>query len=450
MKIISAEHVLPVSAPPIPGGAVAFNAGRIVAVGPREKVAEAFPDADQEYFGAAAILPGLVNVHSHLELTALRGFADEFDHDFHNWLIRITTTRGDRLDERDIGISALAGALEGARAGVTCFGDIGRLGSAAFAALAATGLRGIVFQETEFSPDNRTAADDFDSLRRKFELLRTHETPLVRIGISPHAPYTVSARLFEIIAGYAVAESVMLTIHTSESLMEEDLMLYGTGFFAGVYDKLGFEFDSPGESTIGYLGRLGVLSAKPLLAHCVRISDADIELIAESDSRVAHCPKSNAKFGHGPAPLAKLIGRGIKVGLGSDSMASNNVCDLFEEARFAALFARNANRASKFLQPHELIETATLGGARALGLESEIGSLEPGKQADMIVVGLGNLAQIPVHDVNSALVFATNARDVRLTVVAGDEIVRDGSFRNSDQQSAIADLSALAKKMHRD
>jgi 5-methylthioadenosine/S-adenosylhomocysteine deaminase len=447
MKIISADHVLPVSAPPIAGGAVAYDAGRIVGVGPRALITAAFPNAEHEDFGPAAILPGLVNVHSHLELTALRGFADEFDDDFHNWLIKVTTTRGERLGEREIEISALAGAREGARAGITCFGDIGRHGSAGVKALVKSGLRGIVFQETEFSPDNRTAGEDFDQLRRKFEALRECETPLVRIGLSPHAPYTVSARLFGLIADFAIAENINLTIHASESVMEEDLMLYGTGFFAGVYEGLGHKFESPGESTIGYLGRLGVLRARPLLAHCVRVTDADIDLIVTSGSGVAHCPKSNAKFGHGPAPFGKFLERGAKVGFGSDSMASNNVCDLFEEARFATLLARNADSSAKFLQPADLIETATLGGARALGLDSVIGSLESGKQADLIVVGLGNLAQTPVHDVNSALVFASNARDVRLTIVAGEEVVRDGRFRSADDSNLLAEFSELAARM---
>ncbi len=427
MRLLSAKYVLPISAPPIEGGAVAFAGEIIAAVGTKDELVARYPQAVVEDFGESVIMPGLVNVHSHLELTGMRGFADEHDHDFRSWLFKITAARGERLDESEIRLSALAGAIEGALAGVTCFGDIGRLGSAGVEAMKTVGLRGIVFQETEFCPDDRTAADDFAKLIDRFETLRGDASKRVRIGLSPHAPYTVSARLFELIVEHAVRDQVPISIHASESLMEEDLMLHGSGFFAGIYEKFGFEFRSPGISTIEYLERLGVLAAKPLLAHCVRVSDKEIELIAASDARVAHCPKSNAKFGHGSAPFGRFIERGVKVGLGSDSMASNNTCDLFEEARFAALFARNSGSGSRFIQPHELIETATLGGARALGLESEIGSLEPGKQADCIVVGLDRVAQQPVHDVHSALVFASGASDVRLTVVAGEEVARDGA-----------------------
>ncbi len=447
MKILTARFVVPVSEPPIADGAVVIDRDRIVDVGELSAVAESYPQADVEDLGEAAIMPGLVNVHSHLELTAMRGFADEFDHDFHNWLIKITTTRGDRFDADDIELSALAGALEGARAGVTCFGDIARVGTAGLRALTTAGLRGTVFQETEFSPDNRTADRDFEALRAKFETLRASQTALVRIGISPHAPYTVSESLFRLIADYALHDDVPITIHASESVMEEDLMLDGSGFFAAVYPKFGFEFRHPVSSTIEFFDRIGVLRAKPLLAHCVRVSDRDIDLIAASDSRIAHCPKSNAKFGHGTAPFERFVSRGIKVGLGSDSMASNNVCDLFEEARFAALLARNSGAASRFLQPREMIETATIGGARALGFGDEIGTLTEGKQADLIVVSLANIAQQPVHDIYSSLVFASSARDVKLTIVAGREIFRDGRTKVLDESAIGPRLRDLGAKM---
>ena len=280
--------------------------------------------------------------------------------------------------------------------------------------------------------------------------MRARETTLVRAGISPHAPYTVSASLFESITDYSLRDEVKLTIHAAESVMEEDLMLYGTGFFAGVYEKFGFEFRNPASSTIAYFEKIGVLRAKPLLAHCVRVSDADIDLIADSDSRVAHCPKSNAKFGHGAAPFEKFLERGVRTGLGSDSMASNNVCDLFEEARFATLLARTADESNRFVQPREMIETATIGGARALGLEDEIGSLEAGKQADLIVVALDNVAQLPIHDINSALVFATNSRDVLLTVVAGEEIVRNGKSLKVDESEIRKTLAGIGLKMPRE
>lgn len=429
MKILTAEYVLPISSDPIDQGAVAIEGSEIMAVGPSQEVLPQFPAAEIEDFGSAAILPGFVNCHSHLELTAMRGALDGVEHDFRSWLLKINSLR-EAMTDADIEAAAYAGALEGAAAGVTCFGDIGRYGLAGILALKKTGQRGIVFQETDFSPDNRTANGDFAKLGAKYEELRKEGTDLVQVGLSPHSPYTVSSRLFELIAQYAILNRVPLSIHAAESVEETNLMANGEGFFTEFYERLGLNWESPHCTSIVYLERLGVLSARPLLAHCVTVSDSDIVRIAANGASIAHCPKSNAKFGHGYAPLEKFLDAGISVGLGSDSVASNNVCDLLEESRFAILAARNRTKSGSphevraynsrnFLTAKQALEAATLGGAKALGLDHLIGTLEPGKQADLAVVSLNNQAQQPVNDIEAALVFSSNSRDVKIAVVAG-------------------------------
>ena len=447
MKILCADYVLPISAEVIENGAAAIDKTQIVAVGTRREIVGKYPEAVVENFGEAAIMPGLVNCHSHLEITAMRGFLDDVENDFYSWLMKLTTTRAEKLTDADIKIAALAGALEGVRAGVTCFGDIGRFGVAGFEALKTNGLRGLIYQETEFSPDDATAGDDFAKLKDKFLSLKATETALVKVGLSPHAPYTVSRRLFEQITDYALAENFKVSIHAAESNQERDLFLTGKGFFAELYRKLNLDGRSPGKSPVEYLADIGALQSKPLLAHCIKVSDDDIKLIAESHSCIAHCPKSNAKFGHGIAPLEKFTNAKISVGFGSDSVASNNVCDILEEARFATLSARNLPDKKRFLTTREIIETATLGGAKALGLESEIGSLELGKQADLIVVSLNNIAQQPVHDVYSAILYASNARDVVMTMVAGVEICRDGAALKVDEAEIKARMKEIGTKM---
>jgi cytosine/adenosine deaminase-related metal-dependent hydrolase len=423
MKILAAAHVVPIAMPPIPDGAVAIETGQITAVGTKQDLVQQFPSAELQDFGAAAIIPGLVNCHSHLEITSMRGMLDDVEHDFRAWLLLLNSIRA-KWSDTDIEESALAGAREGARAGVTCFGDIGRAGHAGVKALKETGLRGVVFQETEFSPDNRTAEADFQTLGAKFEALQGQETELVRIGLSPHAPYTVSSALFEMIAEYSIINRIPLTIHASESESETELLAGGTGFFTEVFEKFGVEWHSPHSTPIEYLERLGVLSAQPLLAHCVTVSEDDIARIAKYGAKVAHCPKSNAKFGHGYAPFEQMQDAGIAVGLGSDSVASNNVCDLLEESRFAALAARNRQGSAGFVSAQEVLTAATLGGARALGLDGVIGTLETGKSADISVVSLEHPGLQPVTDIYAALVFSANARDVILTMVAGREIYR--------------------------
>jgi 5-methylthioadenosine/S-adenosylhomocysteine deaminase len=304
-----------------------------------------------------------------------------------------------------------------------------------------------LFQETDFSPDDRTADEDFARLEEKFLELKASETALVCAGLSPHAPYTVSRRLFEKIADFALREKIKISIHAAESGEEQELMLRGAGFFASVYQKYGYRWASPSCTSIEYLAETGILETRPLLAHCVKTSDRDIEIIAETGARIAHCPKSNAKFGHGLAPLEKFLDARVCTGFGSDSVASNNSCDILEEARFAALCARNLAERRRFLQAREIIETATLGGARALGLDDEIGTLEAGKQADLVAVSLENAAQQPVHDPYTALLFASNARDVRLTVVAGEEIYRDGRMKKTDEREIKAKMREIGRKM---
>jgi 5-methylthioadenosine/S-adenosylhomocysteine deaminase len=227
-----------------------------------------------------------------------------------------------------------------------------------------------------------------------------------------------------LIADFAVKNEIRLTIHAAESMDEDELLRNGTGFFTEVYKKYGVTWKSPHCSTVEYLDRIGVLNAQPLLAHCVTVRESEIELIVKSGSSIAHCPKSNAKFGHGYAPFEVFLDAGITVGLGSDSVASNNGCDILEESRFAALAARNREGSKRFISAKEMLETATLGGAKALGLDASVGTLELGKQADIIAVSLSHAAQKPINDIHTALIFASNARDVTMTMVAGNEIYR--------------------------
>ena len=188
------------------------------------------------------------------------------------------------------------------------------------------------------------------------------ESALVRVGVSPHAPYTVCGKQLELIAELAHTEGLPLMMHAAESAAEESFSVYGRGIFADGLAKRNIEWAAPGVSTIQYLKQRGVLATRPLLAHCVRVDEKDIETLAETKSKVAHCPKSNAKLGHGRAPLATFLDRGIEVGLGSDSVASNNNCDMLEEARFAALIARS----DRLVTASEAMSFATIGGAGCL------------------------------------------------------------------------------------
>jgi cytosine/adenosine deaminase-related metal-dependent hydrolase len=445
IKIYSARWVLPVSSQPIENGAVAVEGARIVGVGGRDEIAARYPDAEQEDFGAAAVMPGLVNCHSHLELTAMRGYLEDVEGDFFAWLFKLTAARMTHMTEEDLRDSAAWGAVEAARAGITTLADACSEGEASARALREVGLRGIVYQEA-IHPDPARADATFDKLEIDLAKLRALETPLVRAGVSPHAPYSASARLVERVTDLAEAERLPLMIHAAESEAEDLMFREGRGIFADSLALRGIEWLAPRVSPIQYLKRLGLLRVKPLLAHCVRVDDADIETIRESGAGVAHCPKSNAKLGHGRAPYEKFLN--LRHGFGSDSVASNNTCDILEEARFALLLARSANKQSNLdaLTAERALYDATLGGAQVLGFD-DCGSLEEGKQADLAVVRLDGPHQTPAHDPARAITFASSGRDVTLTVVAGKEIFRDGRVLNVDEERLRARVNEMKGKL---
>ena len=462
-----ARWVLPVSSPAIADSAIAVAGERIISIGRRAALVTQFPQATVRDFGEAAIIPGLVNTHSHLELTAMRGFLENDETDFFAWLRKLTTARLARMSADDLNVSAAWGACETARAGVTCVADASDAGLESMNALRDVGLRGIVFQES-FGPDPRLAKESFEKLKAKVARLRERETSLLKCGVSPHAPYTVCASQLEMIAEFSLTESLPLMMHAAETRMEVSLMRDGRGPFAEGLRSRGIEWRAPGVSTIQYLGDHGILQTRPLLAHCINVDDADIETMNETETRVAHCPKSNAKLGHGLAPFGKMLAKGIAVGLGSDSVASNNTCDLLEEARFALLLARAQVAANigddidpgdagdpgdardqriRNLGANEVFHTATLGGARALGLEGQVGELREGLQADFAVVALDGPHQIPSCDPASTLIFASSGRDVSLTVVAGREVYREGNVTTVDEERLRARMKEIAEKL---
>ena len=434
---------MPVSAAPIEFGAVAVNGPQIIGVGSQNEITDRFPQSHVEDFGEALILPGLINTHTHLELTLMRGYLEH--EDFFAWLRKLTIARLEKLTADDLRVSATWGACEAVRAGITCVGDASDSAMMSMLALNDVGLRGVVFQES-FGPDPRQVNENFATLKAKVAELRDIETELVRVGVSPHAPYTVCAPQLDLIAEFAGNEKLPLMMHAAESHDEELLVREGCGTFADKFVQRGIEWSAPRLSTIQYLKQRGILDRQPLLAHCIRVDDADIETLSETGSKVAHCPKSNAKLGHGRAPFAKFLAAGVAIGFGSDSVASNNTCDILEEARFAVLFSR-AGDGDRLITASDAMETATLGGARCMDLEGQIGQLSENAQADLAVLSLTGAHQIPNHDPAATAVFASSGRDVVLTVIAGREVYRDGRVVGVDEERLRARMNEISEKL---
>ena len=416
-----ARWVVPITSPPIANGVVAVEGTQIAFVG-ESGDAPAGEDVD---FGNAILLPGLVNAHCHLELTAMRGFLEDLD--FRRWILRLTNARRAVLDRDALLDSAHYGIEEGLLAGITTYADTGDSG-VAMQAMRDSGVRGINYQEV-FGPDPAHCAASIAGLKEKVAGLRYLETPLVCVGVSPHAPYTVSDDLFRATTDLAREWRLPMAIHIAESELEQQLVVDAEGPFADGLRRRGIAVERRGSTPIEVLDRLGVLDAKPLLIHCVRANADDISRIAASASPVAHCPASNAKLGHGVAPLDELLTAGVTVGLGSDSMASNNRMDILEEGRLALLAQRMRVGSHSTPTAADVLALATIGCAAALGLSDRIGSLDVGKDADLAVFGLDPVE--PTQDPATAAIFSITARRTRFVSVAGRPLVRDGHLVSS-------------------
>jgi 5-methylthioadenosine/S-adenosylhomocysteine deaminase len=418
-----ARWVLPIATPPIDDGTVVVDDDRIAWVGPRAQAPAGGTDDD---LGRAVLLPGLVNAHTHLELTVMRGFLEDLP--FFDWVRTLARARRHALDAAALLDSARLGVSEGLRAGVTTFADTGD-STAAFDALRELGARGIAFREV-FGPDPAQVEAAMSGLRESVDAMRAHETLLVRVGVSPHAPYSVSDALFEAVAAYASAERLPVAVHIAEGEDESGLVERAQGPFADFLRSRGMDVEPRARSPITLLERCGVLAARPLLIHAVRADAPDIAAMARHRCSVAHCPASNAKLAHGIAPLLELLEAGLDVGLGSDSMASNNRMDIVGEGRLAALQQRVRTRRVDALPAAQVLALATRGGARALGLGDTVGVLAEGLQADLAAFDLHGQGG-PVHDVAAALVHA-GGTPARRTVVAGRVLVRDGILLRDD------------------
>jgi 5-methylthioadenosine/S-adenosylhomocysteine deaminase len=273
-------------------------------------------------------------------------------------------------------------------------------------------------------------------LEDRIEALRVEQTDLVSLGVSPHAPYTVSDPLYDAAARFANSRALPLAMHIAESQAEFDIVTRGTGDFAEGWKSRGIPVSPRARSPITLLEERGALERGPLLIHCVRVDPEDIATIARHHCSVAHCPASNAKFGHGIAPLLPLLAAGIRVGIGSDSVASNNRMDILDEARLSVLIHRAAARRHDAFGAHDALQLATIGGARALGIDARVGSLEVGKDADLAAFSTTSPRTIPVGDPYSAAIFALPGRSAELVTVRGRVLVEGGRARGSDKTLA--------------
>jgi 5-methylthioadenosine/S-adenosylhomocysteine deaminase len=405
---LAARWLIPVEGPPIERGALLIgHKGRILEVGSEDTVAHP-PDTLAERFDEAVILPGLINTHTHLELTGFEGRVSEPN--FATWIRRLTELKAARSSAEFVE-AARHGLATCFAAGVTTVADTGDSG-AVITALAEAGGAGFAYQEV-FGPHPAQAKESLTGLQTRVDELRPLASERVRIGVSPHAPYTVSGELYRAVSDWARKEQLPVAVHVAESPAESELLLRGTGVFAEAWRDRGIPPPPFRGTPIRWLAEHGVLSERTLCIHAVQVDESDTEQLASSGAAVAHCPQSNRAHGHGDAPLRLLLERGIRVGLGTDSVVSVGRLDLLAEARAARALVPS-------LSADDLLELATLGGARALGIEASTGSLRPGKWADCTVLRVPSLpGRKPAEQV-----LASGPADVLRTYVGGREVFR--------------------------
>jgi 5-methylthioadenosine/S-adenosylhomocysteine deaminase len=445
--LLTARYVLPVATPHIVDGAVLVRDDKIVEIGDLEHMRKLHPDEPIRDFGLAALMPGFVDMHTHLEYTAMRGLVDDLP--YSKWKLQVMHKEG-LFSGQDWDDSACLGAMEALQSGITTVADITDTGSSGHAAQGA-GLRAIIYRQV--ATMDRKKVDDV--MKRATEDIsawrETSNGALMSIGIAPHAPYSCHPELFSRVAGYAM-DGTAVAIHLAGSVEEYQFVKYGSSMLAiDVRDS--YNADAPawlptGVSPVRYVLQWGLFDVPNIMAvHCTQVDAEDIDLLAEKNVSIAHCPRCEAKLAMGVAPVERFWRAGLRVGLGTDSPAASNSTDVFEEMRLGLLIQRANMGEDKFMSARQFVKMATLDAARALGLDEQIGSLEPGKQADIIAVDLSKSHQIPTHYPYSALVHTANQENVLATMVAGRFLYEDRTWHSMDRDRLYARAEEMRMKL---
>ena len=411
----------------IEDGAVAIRGERIVAVGPASKLARRYRARRRLRADGRLVLPGLINAHTHAAMTLYRGVADDLT--LEEWLRNYIFPLEAKLTRPEfVYWGTKLAALEMIRSGTTTFVDMYYFEDKVAEASAEAGLR-VVAGETilDFpSPDFKTPAE---ALRWTEDFInRWQGHPLVIPAVAPHSAYTCSRETLQAAAELARRTGAPLLIHLAET--QTEISLVG---------------ERHGRSPTSYLAELGLFDVPTLAAHCVWVDKQDRALLAEKGVGCVHNPTSNMKLASGAAPVTALRAAGVAVGLGTDGAASNNDLNLFEEMDLAAKLQKLSSGDPKALPAADALALATVEGARALGLEQEIGSLEAGKRADLIMVRRSAPHAIPSYDVYAQIVYTLKASDVVVSVINGQVVLQDGRVLTLDEAALRQRVAEYAR-----
>lgn len=398
----------------IRNGSVAIEGSRIVAVGERvTEKADIVIDARGK-----AVLPGLINGHTHLAMTLLRGFADDMPLD--KWLSNKIWPMEKLMRPRDCYIGALLGSLEMIKSGTTCFADNYFHMDQVARAVIKAGLRGVLSYGMIDRDDEKKMREEIRIGRSFVASFHGKARGRILTMFGPHAPYTCSTDCLLKVKELARRFQVGIHIHLAESSEEVKQTT-----------------EKYGKRPVEYLNAIDFLGPEVLAAHCVWVTEREIEMIRDKGVKPVHNPTSNMKMGSGIAQVPEMLESGIPVALGTDGAASNNTLDMFKEMKLAALLAKARKLDPAVLPAMKALEMATINGATALGLQKEIGSLEVGKKADLIVVNLKKPHLSPMHDIVSHLVYSASGSDVDTVVVDGKVLMERGEVLTVDEEKVL-------------
>jgi len=391
----------------IDDGGIAVRNGRIVAIGSRAEIERVYTSRKRVVATGKLITPGLINGHTHIPMVLFRGLADDLD--LQEWLTKyIFPAEAKNVTEDFVRVGARLGLAEMIRGGTTTYCDMYYFEDAIAEETEKAGVRGVLGETLIDFPvaDNKTNAEGMAYVE-KF-VARWKGNDLIVAAIAPHAPYTVSEAHLKAVRAFSDRTGVPIVTHISETKRELD---------DSVKDK--------GASPVAYLDRIGFLNERVIAAHMVWPQGSDIDILKQRHVGIVHNPQSNMKLASGVAPIPKMLAAGVMIGLGTDGAASNNDLNMWEEMDTVAKLHKVFSGDPKVISAQEAFELATIRGAEALHLEKEIGSLEPGKRADLLIIERDSLNQIPLYNLYSDLVYATKASDVESVIINGRVVMQN-------------------------
>lgn len=409
-----------------PNGAVVVQGSRIVAVGGAE-IARNFKAARTIDAQGGIVLPGMVNTHTHVSMTVFRGLADDVPDRLRRFIFPLEKM----MVDRDLVYwGALHGSVEMVQAGVTTYADMYYFEDEVARAAKEIGIRALL-GETIIgfpSPDAQTPAEGIEYARKFINAYKND--PLVTPALAPHAPYTLDAQQLRTVGEEARAMDVPVLIHLAETTREIETVR-----------KLS------GKTPVEYLDSVGLLDRRLLAAHCIYVTDSDIELLKTRGVGVSHNVVSNIKSAKAVAPALRMFDLRLRIGLGTDGPMSGNTLDIIGQMGYVSKLHKLVNQDRTVMPAIKVVEMATIGGARALHMEDSIGSLEPGKLADVVIIDNDSVNMVPMYDVYSSLVYAANARDVRTTIIHGRIIMENRQMKTVDVEKIKAAVRSISKKI---